>query len=351
MKKVLIIEDDDVLRENTAEILRFANYNSITAENGKIGMNLALKETPDLIICDIVMPVMDGFEVLYLLGKNPSTANIPFIFLTAKTEKADMRKGMSMGADDYLFKPFEEIDLLSAIEMRMKKSERFKGEFSRDATGLKQFLSSAKGMDELKKLSANKKVRKVKHKEMIYMEDNEANNVFFISKGKVKTFNMNKDGKEFITGLHQQGDFIGPLDLLESDVFRETAVAMDDCELVIIPKRDFFTLIYSHRDVAIRFIHMLSNNINELKERLLDLAYGSLRKRLADSLLSLHKKNGNGDKTAVIIISRENLAGITGITPESVSRTLHDFKDEKLIDFKNKEIVILNREKLASMKN
>ena len=352
MKKILIIEDDDVIRNNTAEMLRFAEYEVITAENGKIGIDLALKEIPDLIVCDIAMPVMDGYEVIYLLSKNTNTTNIPFIFLTAKTEKADWRKGMSLGADDYLFKPFEEMDLLSAIETRLKKSERFKREFSRDIAGLNQFLLSAKGTDELKKLPANRKVKKLKNKDMIYMEDDEANNVFFINSGSVKTFNLNKEGKELVTGLHRQGDFIGALDLLESEVYRETAVAIEDTDIVLIPKRDFFSLIYSQRDVALRFVHMLSNNINELKERLLDLAYGSLRKRMANALLSIQKKYSSGDaKKETLTISRENLASIIGITPESVSRTLHDFKDEKLIDIKNKQIVILNREKLAGMKN
>src|SRR4051812_33462814 len=110
MKKILLIEDSREMRENTAEILELANYNVITAANGKIGVEYAVKELPDLIICDIMMPELDGYGVLYMLGKNPATASIPFIFLTAKAEKTDLRKGMSMGADDYLTKPFEEME-------------------------------------------------------------------------------------------------------------------------------------------------------------------------------------------------------------------------------------------------
>jgi len=121
MKSILIIEDNKDIRENTAEILDLAGYKTFTAENGKLGVELALKEKPDLIICDIMMPVLDGYGVLHLLRKNEATINTPFIFLTAKIERTDFRKGMEMGADDYITKPFEEIELLNAIEIRLKK--------------------------------------------------------------------------------------------------------------------------------------------------------------------------------------------------------------------------------------
>src|SRR6185503_9985724 len=151
MKKILLIEDNKEMRENTAEILELANYSVVTAPNGKAGVELANKEQPDLILCDIMMPELDGYGVLYLLSKKADTAGIPFIFLTAKTEKTDIRKGMSMGADDYLTKPFEEMELLNAIEVRLKKSESFKKEFSKSIEGLTQFLNQAKGLDELNK--------------------------------------------------------------------------------------------------------------------------------------------------------------------------------------------------------
>ncbi|MCA6407955.1 MAG: response regulator, partial [Cytophagales bacterium] len=122
MSKILIIEDNLEVRENTAEILELAQYKVITAENGKTGVELAIKGKPDLIICDIMMPVLDGYGVLHMLSKNPETAAIPFIFLTAKSEKSDYRKGMELGADDYITKPFDDTQLLNAIEIRLKKS-------------------------------------------------------------------------------------------------------------------------------------------------------------------------------------------------------------------------------------
>lgn len=123
MKKVLLIEDDKILRENTEIFLRLKKYEVLTAEDGFTGLNLALTELPDIIICDITMPVMNGYEVLKSLRTNYSTSVIPFIFLTAKAEKDDYRKGLQLGVDDYISKPFNFNELLSAIELRLGKAE------------------------------------------------------------------------------------------------------------------------------------------------------------------------------------------------------------------------------------
>src|SRR5678815_5073777 len=107
MKKILLIEDNDDIRNNTAEILELSNYEVLTAENGKTGLAMAIEHKPDLIICDIMMPLLDGYGVLHAVHKNESIQNTPFIFLTAKTERGDFRKGMVLGADDYIMKPFD----------------------------------------------------------------------------------------------------------------------------------------------------------------------------------------------------------------------------------------------------
>src|SRR6266496_5932415 len=139
-KTVLIIDDHDDIRENTAEILELAGYKTFTAENGKRGVDIAVKENPAVIICDIMMPELDGYGVLHLLRKNAETQNIPFIFLTAKTERSDIRKGMEMGADDYITKPFDDIELLNAVESRLKKQEIFRADYARTAEGMNEFL-------------------------------------------------------------------------------------------------------------------------------------------------------------------------------------------------------------------
>ena len=133
-----------------------------------------------------MMPELDGYGVLRILSKNPATLGIPFVFLTAKAERAEVRKGMNLGADDYITKPFEENELLATVEMRLKRSENLKKIFNADIQGLNQFLDEASGKEELEDLSKNRKTRSFKKRELIYREDDYANYLFFIIKGKVK---------------------------------------------------------------------------------------------------------------------------------------------------------------------
>ncbi|MGD8780126.1 MAG: response regulator [Ignavibacteria bacterium] len=124
--KILIIEDDRNVRDNIKILLEEEQYNVLTAENGSKGVKLAKEIIPDLIICDIMMPKKNGYEVLEELSNTPETLHIPFLFLTAKNRSDEMRKGMNLGADDYLTKPFKTNDFLSAIEVRLKKSKKIK---------------------------------------------------------------------------------------------------------------------------------------------------------------------------------------------------------------------------------
>lgn len=155
MRKILVIEDNEDVRENTADILELANYDVATAENGKIGVEKAKQFHPDVVVCDIMMPELDGYGVLERLSKNSETASIPFIFLTAKTDKADMRMGMNLGADDYLTKPFEEKELSEAIASRLRENEFLKKEITKNLGGLNTFLEEASQYIDLESLSKN----------------------------------------------------------------------------------------------------------------------------------------------------------------------------------------------------
>lgn len=123
MKKILVIEDEPPVRANILELLALEDFDAVSAENGFIGALWALENGPDLIICDVMMPEFNGYEVLTTLRGDPVTATIPFIFLTAKADKADIRHGMELGADDYLTKPFTRAELLGAIATRFAKHE------------------------------------------------------------------------------------------------------------------------------------------------------------------------------------------------------------------------------------
>jgi len=352
MHKILLIEDNTEVRENTAEILELANYQVITAENGKKGVEKALQEKPDLIICDIMMPVLDGYGVLHLINKNEELKHLPFIFLTAKAERGDFRRGMEMGADDYITKPFTDIELLNSIESRLKKVDLLKKNYTGDINGVQEFMIDMGKGDALKNLSAGRNINHYKKKQIIYTEGNHPSKMYFVEKGKVKTFKTNEDGKELTIGLFNEGEFFGYVALLENSVYKETAEAMEDTEIALIPRDDFESLMNNSPEVSRRFIRLLVQNVVEKEEQLLGLAYNSLRKRVADALITLEKKYKKNSETQFSIhISREDLAHIAGTATESLIRTLSDFKGEKLIDIKEGNIIILNEKKLMSMLN
>lgn len=344
MKKILIIEDDTIMRENTAEILELAQYEVTTAPNGKVGSTLAKELRPDLIICDIMMPVLDGYGVLHILSKDPKTASIPFIFLTAKAEKSEMRKGMDLGADDYLTKPFEDTELLNAIESRLKKADMLRKEFSRDIQGINTFLDEASAQQELKNLSKNRPTSRYKKKEVVFHVGDTPHYVYFLNKGSIKTYKTHDDGKEFITNVFKSGEFLGHVPLFEQKNYSDSALVLEESEIFKIPKEDFLALIYKNSEVAKQFIKLLSNQIEEQEKQLLRMAYDSVRKRTAEALLQLAK-----GKTS-LNVTRDDLANMVGTATETVIRCLGEFKEDEMIEVKGREIVILDLEGLESIK-
>jgi DNA-binding response OmpR family regulator len=123
MKKILVIEDEQIIRENILKLLKAEGFDVTGAENGSQGLYAAVSNVPDVIICDVMMPELDGYGVLVALRSNPVTATVPFVFLTGKAERSEMRQGMELGADDYLTKPFSKAELVGAISSRLKKQE------------------------------------------------------------------------------------------------------------------------------------------------------------------------------------------------------------------------------------
>lgn len=345
MKKILVIEDNAEVRENLVEILELSGYQVITAEDGKIGVEIALRDMPDLVLCDVMMPRLDGFGVLNILSKKSITADIPFVFLTAKTEKSDFRRGMNLGADDYITKPFYKDELLAVIETRLRKSEQIRKKFDRTESGLSAFINEAKGYEELKKLSLERRVKHFKKRESLFEEGDYPRYLYFINSGKVKIFKTNEDGKEYIIDIVLDGDFIGYNDLIREQKYAESATALEDTDVSLIPREDFISLLHANRDVASQLIKMLANNVTDKEEQLLNLAYHSVRKRVANAILLLSDKEGDTE----INILRDDLARIVGTAKESVIRMLTEFKEDGYIEISDGAIVIKNRTKLENL--
>ncbi|MGV3704706.1 MAG: response regulator [Arcticibacter sp.] len=350
MRKILLIEDDEELSENLSEILQLSGYLVTRASNGKEGVEKALKDRPDLILCDVVMPVLDGYSVLHILSRHPETFSIPFIFLTGKLDEADVRKGMGMGADDYLMKPFNEKDLLDSIEVRLRKADILKGRVMADHTPFANFLQEVNESDNFD-LSTSIDVHHFKKRHLLYNEGENPMFVYYVTEGKLKKFLMNEDGKELITNMYTKGDFFGYKAIFEDDVYRESVEVLEDAELILIPKADFLQLINNDRQIARRFIKLLSHNLVEKEEQLLNLAYNSLRKKVAKGIIDIVDKfHDEKDGLPSVQVSREDLSNVIGSAPESTIRTLKEFRMENLIDIAaDGSICVLNEKKLRHL--
>jgi len=353
MKKILLIEDNQSVLENTAELLELSNYHVLTAENGKKGVELAIKEKPDLILCDIIMPEVDGYGVLHMLHTHHELNYIPFIFLSAKSGRADFRKGMELGADDYLSKPFTPTELLNAIHRRLQKSDLIRQEIAEALKEITPFSFQSSGTQALCNFIESRSVSHFKKKQVVYLECHRPLYLFYVQKGKVKTFKANDEGKELITGLYAAGEFLGFVSILEGTVYKETAQVVEDAELISIPRSEFEELVYHQPQVAKIFIKLLSRTLVQKEQQLLNIAYDSLRKKVAQALLLIKEKFSQiyPDGTTVIQLSRENMAAVAGTATESFIRTLTEFKNEKLIDIKEGNVVILNEKGLKEMHN
>ncbi|MBC8757643.1 response regulator [Kordia sp. YSTF-M3] len=352
MKKILIIEDNQDVRENTADILELANYEVCTADNGKKGVELAKNARPDIIICDIMMPGLNGYEVLQNLSEDKKTASTPFIFLTSRTERTDVRKGMNLGADDYLTKPFEENELLEAVATRLNKHTFLKKEFSKDIKGVNQFLDEASSHEGMEHLSKDRNSKTYKKRETLFMEGDAAHTLYFIQSGSIKTYKTTESGKCLVTGIYGPGQFIGQLSLLSNiGTYTDTATVLEQAEVFEIPKKDFKTLIYGNKLISNKFITMISNDLIDVQKQLVSMAFATVRQRLAKALLYLYdNKKLHNSTSEGIDISREDLAGLIGTATETAIRMLTDFKDEGLVTIvERRRIIIQNKKQLEDI--
>ena len=340
MKTILLIEDDRALRENTEELLELSGYSMITAPNGKIGIQMAKEKLPDIIVCDIMMPEVDGYGVLKELSSDEKTKHIPFIFLSAKTEHKEIRKGMDLGADDYLTKPFEEEDLINAIESRLAKVELLGRLAKEGSLGQANPKDQIRTLNELKNFfDDNGEPISFSQGSTIYQEGTYSHKIYLILKGVVKCHTMDEDGKELITSLYRADDFLGFTSFIDNIPYQEYATAIEKVELAGISKENVKQVLEKNHNISLELMELLTGNIKDIKQQLLQMAYSSVRKKTAQTLLQfaelMNKKTEDPIK-----ISRNDLASVAGIATESLIRTLSGFKKEGLIDIEGRNIRI-----------
>lgn len=299
--------------------------------------------------------------------------DVPFIFLTAKAEATDFRAGMNLGADDYITKPFDDLTLLRVVELRLEKGADRPIDPTVTTSVDKLTLAMLDQTDARKSLCDFYPTTQYNRKHRLFTAGSWPTALYFINRGKGKLFRADGAGNEYITGLIGPGDFVGYLALLEDECYGETAELLDDALVCTIPKADFMTLIYHHQAIANQFIRLLAGDVAELQERLLKLAYQSVRKRVAEALLMYQRKfypslpdsdysavTGPGEgriadnpalnTSLAMTLSRENWSHLVGASTETVIRILGDLRAEGLIEINASQITLLDIDKLTRLK-
>jgi len=182
---------------------------------------------------------------------------------------------------------------------------------------------------------------------VLFLEGSTGKVLYFIQHGKVKTYKTSQDGKQLVTAILGPGDFLGYMGFFnDADTYPESAAALEKTEVSVIPKEDFFRLLYSNAEVSAKFIKLLSHSLEEKENQLMEVAYHSVRQRVAGALLKLSQESKTPAGPSVISIAQRDLAGMTGTVKETVTRTLADFKEEGIIHIDRMKITLLDVERL-----
>lgn len=348
MKRILIIENNVNLLSSYKEILKKAGFKVISALYGDTGINDAITKMPDLILCNTLVPYVDGFGVLAVLSKNPATAHVPFIFVSPTSKLANLRKGMDMGADDFIMHPFRDNQLIKAVEARFNKSKLRVHTTEILVDSPDNTLLSEKGIEQLQETILQSNLRRIKKKQTLYYEGDYSQGIYFLKEGCIKTFKINSDGRELITNIYNSNSFIGLDYLMIDGPLCENAEAIECCSIYFITKKSILDLLKTDIELNHYIIKWLSNDLAHKKGRLVELAYESVRKRLSKVIIQLNKDSFPINK---VEISRDELAGLAGVASETVSRILTDFKQLGLIERNGNFINITNHEGLSKSSN
>lgn len=323
---VIVIEDQLEVRENLMETLELADYHVLGAPDGHEGVKLVREHKPHLIICDVMMPKLDGFGVLELLLKDPETAQIPFIFLTARAEREDLRRGMNLGAADYITKPFFQDELLKVVEMRLAKTPQTAEGSGRSSVKQQQHADISRLLSQLEEKSRQ---RVYADRAVIYFAGDQVQNVYKVVSGRVRFFLETDFGKVLTIDALGTGSWFGMEDVYTEGVHSVSVAAYPEAEVLMVDKANFLDLVDRNPALARLHVRQLSQDLALRAEQLLQVAYFSVRKRIAEFLLRFAERS-EGEKV-IIDLRREDIAEAVGTTAESVTRVLTEFRKDGLV--------------------
>jgi CheY-like chemotaxis protein len=330
---IVVIEDQEEVRENLLETLELADYNVMGAPDGHEGVKQVRQHLPQLILCDVMMPKLDGYGVLELLKKEPSTASIPFIFLTARAEREDLRRGMNLGAADYITKPFFQDELLRVVELRIQHAHQ-ESKSTTEGSAIQVGYTASNGGGDVaelfSKLASEGRRREYHDRSSIYFVGDRPHSVYQVLSGRVRLYLDTDFGKTITIDSLGKGSWFGMEDIYAGGVHSVSASAHPDAEVLLVDKAHFLEIIDHHPAFVRNHIRQFSQDLALRAEQLMQIAYFSVRKRIAEFLLRFAERQDG--KSSVIDLRREDIAEAVGTTAESVTRVLTEFRKEGLVN-------------------
>lgn len=333
---ILVVEDQLEVRENLIETLELADYIVYGAADGHEGVRLVREHLPQLILCDVMMPKLDGYGVLELLQADENTRHIPLVFLTAKAEREDLRRGMNLGAADYVIKPFYQDELLRVVQQRIlpignnASSTESTNPFPR--TALTEILASVqeKGRE-----------RSFSDRAIIYFAGDSPQSFFRVVKGRVKLFSETSFGKCLTIDSIGAGGWFGLEDIVADSAHSFSAAAYPEATVTIVDRVELESVLRKHPNLYQWLASQFAQDLTLRAEQLLQIAYFSVRKRVAEFLLRSVK--GLSVAGTHIDLRREDIAESVATTSESVTRVLTEFRKEGLVELpEHGGVVLLN---------
>ena len=353
MKKssILIIDDHLEICIHAKSLLQLENHEVKMAHSAEQALKILSEECFDLILCAFELPDMDGHEILKKSQKL-SRSSISFVFMATEYDNHSFREAMSHGADDYLIKPFTGVDLLSVVDARIQKQLLFREQFKEEDEVVCYVENVFRHLKEDHSLIKNRNIRNVKNKDVLFLEGDRALNIYYVVSGHIKTYKSDDAGRQYLTNICQPGDFIGYIAILTDRLTRESAVATEDSQVIVIPQQDFLNFLYKDANAFMKFALELCTKVRYAEEKLVNMAYCSARKRVSEALLFVLAKYHCSDvATDTIPFHREILSSLAAVSNECVSRNLTDFKEEGLIRINKNKIFILDFDKLKNIRN
>lgn len=338
----MLVGNREDLQKSIPDMLRLSGYEVVAVEDGVSAMRFMDAVIPELVICDA--DISGPGLLVFLRELRHKAGLLPVIVFGDLPGKEDVRRVMEAGADDCLQIPFETIDLLRSVEACLSRKLRLCHRVERPA-------EESFDQQVLLKAYGDRDLVIFKRKQLLYVEGQRALCVWLVMSGRVKTYRTNEEGKELITSIYGAGELIGCPEVMESACYRDNARVLEDAGLVAIPRQEFVEALQCNSRMTLWLLQTMAHRSALRDQGLVNLSYNSLRKRVANGLLELADIYREGGEDAAIVISRENLAGIVGSAPESLTRTLGDFKREKLISVEEGRIVLLDEKGLRDMIN